>query len=163
MTPATFAQLLEQYVSLGIFVVGAALAGFSYLSWRREHARRMLVVTVGYLLFAVYGLIVFMENVLLPSRSYPVVEVLEHGAALLILAGLVVFVVFAIVLVFVLPVAGLGFDDRRELRLGRGHIVGDGCRPRGRRRGVVAVRKGREADAGDGEAEGDEGSHQRTG
>jgi len=91
MTLATTAQLLEQYVSLGIFVVATALAGFSYLAWRRERDRRMLVVAGGYAMFAVYGLIVFLEYALLPYLTYPVVEVLEHGAAILILGGLVVF------------------------------------------------------------------------
>ncbi|MEF8855977.1 MAG: hypothetical protein V5A16_01000 [Haloplanus sp.] len=50
-------------------------------------------MTGGYALFAVYGLIVFLEYVLLPFLTWPVVEVLEHGAAILILGGLAVFFV----------------------------------------------------------------------
>lgn len=91
--PITLAQLLEQYISLGIFVVGSTLAFFSYLAWRRERDRRMLVVTVGYGMFAVYGLIVFLEYLLIPYFRYDLIELVEHGAAVLILGGLLTFFV----------------------------------------------------------------------
>jgi CHASE2 domain-containing sensor protein len=87
------AQLLEQYVSLGIFVLAVALSLFSYLAWRRERDRRMRIVTFGYLLFAVYGLIVFLEYPLLPYVPYATLELLEHGSAILILGGLLAFFV----------------------------------------------------------------------
>ncbi|WP_265108278.1 hypothetical protein [Halosolutus halophilus] len=89
----TLAQQLEQYVSLGIFLLGSTLAALSFLAWRRERDRRMFVVTVGYLMFALYGLIVFLEYYLLPYFTFRTVELLEHGAALLILAGLLAFFV----------------------------------------------------------------------
>jgi len=85
------AQLLEQYISLGIFVVAAALGAFSYLAWRRERDRRMSVVTLGYAMFAVYGLIVFLEYPLLPYIPYATIELVEHGSAILVLGGLVAF------------------------------------------------------------------------
>jgi CHASE2 domain-containing sensor protein len=85
------AQLLEQYISLGIFLVAAALSTLSYLAWRRERDRRMRVVTGGYAMFALYGLIVFLEYPLLPYVPYATLELLEHGSAVLILGGLVAF------------------------------------------------------------------------
>lgn len=85
------AQLLEQYVSLGIFLVAAALSALSYLAWRRERDRRMGIVTAGYAMFALYGLIVFLEYPLLPYVPYATLELLEHGSAVLILGGLIAF------------------------------------------------------------------------
>lgn len=88
----TLAQLLEQFISLGIFLLGTTLAALSYLAWRRERDRRMVVVTVAYVLFAVYGLIVFLEYIVLVSiLPLGTVEIVEHGAAVLILAGLLAF------------------------------------------------------------------------
>ena len=87
----TIAALLEQYVSLGIFLVAGGLTVLSYQAWRREHDRSMGVVTTGYAMFALYGLIVFLEYPLLPYLGAKTVELLEHGSALLILAGLLTF------------------------------------------------------------------------
>lgn len=87
----TLAQFLEQYVSLGIFLVATGLGVLSLLAWRRERDRRMAIVTAGYAMFAVYGLVVFLEYLLLPYLSYRVVEILEHGIAILILGGLLAF------------------------------------------------------------------------
>lgn len=87
----TVAQLLEQYVSLGIFVVAATLSALSYLAWRRERDRRMATVTAGYAMFAVYGLVVALEHVLIPYVPYATLELFEHGVAVLILAGLLTF------------------------------------------------------------------------
>lgn len=87
------AQQLEQYISLGIFVLGAVLATLSLLAYRRERVRRLLVVTVAYVMFAVYGLIVFLEYFLLPYFPVSTVELVEHGAAVLILGGLLAFFV----------------------------------------------------------------------
>lgn len=89
----TLAQQLEQFISLGIFLLGLLLASLSVLAWRRERDRRMLVVSVAYGMFAIYGLVVFLEYFLLPYLSYEVVELLEHGAAVLILVGLLAFFV----------------------------------------------------------------------
>ncbi|MFB6096525.1 MAG: hypothetical protein ABEJ74_03970 [Haloferacaceae archaeon] len=89
----TLAQLLEQYVSLGIFLVAAALSTLSYLAWRRERSRRLRIVAVGYALFAGYGLLVFLEHPLLPYIPGRLLELVEHGSGLLILAGLVAFFV----------------------------------------------------------------------
>jgi len=85
------AQLLEQYVSLGIFVLAAGLSLLSFLAWRRERDRRMGIVTVGYTMFAVYGLIVFLEYPLQRFVPYATLELLEHGSAVLILGGLLAF------------------------------------------------------------------------
>ncbi|AHB67553.1 hypothetical protein HISP_15830 [Haloarcula hispanica N601] len=41
------AQLLEQYVSLGIFVLAGGLSVLSLLAWRRERDRRMRIVSSG--------------------------------------------------------------------------------------------------------------------
>ncbi|ELY67433.1 hypothetical protein [Natrinema versiforme] len=87
----TLAQQLEQTISFGIFVLGAALATLSGLAWRRERDRRMAVVAVGYLMFAIYGFVVFLEYYLLPYLSVRTVELVEHGAAALILVGLLAF------------------------------------------------------------------------
>lgn len=87
----TIAALLEQYVSLGIFLVAGALSLLSYLAWRRERDRRMGTVTTGYAMFALYGLIVFLEYPLLPYLGAETVELLEHGSSLLILTGLLTF------------------------------------------------------------------------
>ncbi|MCQ4332399.1 hypothetical protein KM295_02635 [Natronomonas sp. F2-12] len=87
----TLAALLEQYVSLGIFLVAGALSVFSYLAWRRERDSRMRIVTAGYAMFAVYGLVVFLEYPLMPYLGAETVELLEHGGAILILGGLLTF------------------------------------------------------------------------
>lgn len=88
----TLAQQLEQFISLGIFLIGSTLATLSYLAWRRERDRRMVVVTVAYGFFAIYGLIVFLEYIVLVSiLPMQTVELVEHGAAALILAGLLAF------------------------------------------------------------------------
>ncbi|SEO80944.1 hypothetical protein SAMN05216388_10204 [Halorientalis persicus] len=87
----TLAQLLEQYVSLGIFLVALGLGLLSFVAWRRERDRRMGIVTAGYAMFAVYGLVVFLEYFLLPYVPYRLVELLEHGSAILILGGLLAF------------------------------------------------------------------------
>ncbi|QFU84810.1 hypothetical protein [Natronorubrum aibiense] len=89
----TLAQQLEQIVSLGIFLLGTVLALLSALAWRRERDYRMAVVAVGYLMFAIYGFVVFLEYYLLPYFSVRTVELLEHGAAALILVGLLAFFV----------------------------------------------------------------------
>lgn len=88
---ATLAQQLEQFISLGIFVLGFALAALSWLAYRRERDRRMLTVTGAYLLFAVYGLVVFLEVFVANLVGYETAELLEHGGAVLILAGLLAF------------------------------------------------------------------------
>lgn len=85
------AQLLEQYISLGIFVVAAGLCMLSFRAWGREHDRRMALVTAGYAMFAVYGLVVFLEYVLLGYVPLGTLELLEHGSAILILGGLLTF------------------------------------------------------------------------
>ncbi|MFW5957276.1 MAG: hypothetical protein ACOCQ7_02445 [Natronomonas sp.] len=87
------ASQIEQYVSLGIMLVGFALATVSYLAWRRERERRMAIVTISFGLFALYGLIVFLEYFLLSYVSYSTVELLEHSAAIFILVGLLGFFV----------------------------------------------------------------------
>lgn len=87
----TLAQTLEQVISLGIFVLGSVLATLSLMAWRRERDRRMAIVTAAYAMFAVYGLIVFLEYLLLPYLAYPIIELIEHGAAVLILTGLLAF------------------------------------------------------------------------
>jgi len=89
----TLAQLIEQYVSLGIFILAGGLSILSVLAWRRERDSRMRIVTLGYALFAVYGLIVFLEYPLRPYIPYATLELLEHASAILILGGLLTFFV----------------------------------------------------------------------
>lgn len=85
------ASLLEQYISLGIFVLATGLSLLSLFAWRREHDRKMLVVTAGYALFALHGLIVFLEYLLVAYVPYATLELVEHGSAILILGGLIAF------------------------------------------------------------------------
>lgn len=87
----TLASLLEQYISLAIFLLAGILSGLSYLAWKRERDRRMLIVTGGYAMFGLYGLIVFLEYPLLAYFDSQTVELLEHASALLILGGLLAF------------------------------------------------------------------------
>ncbi|SEQ92804.1 hypothetical protein [Natrinema salaciae] len=87
----TLAQQLEQTISFGIFLLGAALALLSAVAWRRERDRRMAVVAVGYLMFSIYGFVVFLEYYLFPYLPVQTVELLEHSAAALILVGLLAF------------------------------------------------------------------------
>ncbi len=88
---ATLAQQLEQFISLGIFIVGFALAALSWLAYRRERDRRMRTVTAAYAMFAIYGLVVFLEYFLMGIVGYETVELLEHASAVLILVGLLAF------------------------------------------------------------------------
>lgn len=92
---ATLAQQLEQIAGLGIFVVGLALATLSFVAWRRERDRRMLVVSGAYLMFTVHGLIIFLEYFLLEYAviSFSQTELLEHASSFLVLGGLLVFFV----------------------------------------------------------------------
>ncbi|WP_231857249.1 hypothetical protein [Natronomonas moolapensis] len=53
----------------------------------------MRIVTLGYAMFAVYGLTVFLKYLLLPYLPYAPLELLEHASALLILGGLMTFFV----------------------------------------------------------------------
>jgi hypothetical protein len=53
----------------------------------------MAIVTAGYAMFAVYGLVVFLEQILLPYVPYATLELFEHGVAVLILGGLLAFFV----------------------------------------------------------------------
>jgi hypothetical protein len=85
------AELLEHYISLGIFVVAAALCALSILAWRRERDRRMGAVSSGYAMFAVYGFVVFLEPFLRPHIGYASAELLEHASAVLVLGGLLTF------------------------------------------------------------------------
>ncbi|MFB6184695.1 MAG: hypothetical protein ABEI96_09095 [Haloarculaceae archaeon] len=88
---ATLAQLLEQYLGLGTFLVAGTLTVLSAIAWRRERDRRMAIVTGAYLLFAVFGLVKFLEYLLYPYAPVGLVEVIEHGAGGLVLAGLLAF------------------------------------------------------------------------
>lgn len=88
-----FAELFEQYGSLGVFVLAAGLSVLSVLAWRRERDPRLGVVAIGYGMFAVYGLVGFLEFVLLPYVAYEVLELIEHGSTVLILTGLLSFFV----------------------------------------------------------------------
>jgi len=89
----TLSGLLEQYVSLGIFFVAGTLCALSYVAWRRERDPRMRIVAAGYVMFAVYGFVVFLEYPLLSYLGAETVELLEHASALLILGGLLTFFV----------------------------------------------------------------------
>lgn len=93
MAVVTLAQQLEQLAGLGIFVVAAALLALSMVAWRRERESRMLVVSLAYALFAVHGLIVFLEYYVLAAGIlvYDVVELVEHASSFLILFGLLAF------------------------------------------------------------------------
>ena len=89
--PIELAQLLEQYVSLGVFVAATVLCLLSVLAWRRERDLRMGMVATGYGMFAVYGLVGFLEYVLISVVDYETLELVEHASALLVLGGLLVF------------------------------------------------------------------------
>lgn len=91
----TLAQQLEQLAGLGIFVVGTALMALSLIAWRRERSSRMRTVSVAYGLFAVHGLVVFLEYYVLAAGllAYEVVELVEHASSFLVLLGLLAFFV----------------------------------------------------------------------
>lgn len=90
---ATLAQQLEQIGGLGVFVVALALATLSALAYRRERDRRMLIVTLAYASFSVYGLAVFVEYFIAQYVGFGTAELLEHASAFLILGGLLAFFV----------------------------------------------------------------------
>ncbi|MFB6130026.1 MAG: hypothetical protein ABEJ28_04290 [Salinigranum sp.] len=89
----TLAQQLEQIAGLGIFVVAFALAILSFVAWRRERQRRMLVVSFAYAMFAVNGFLLFIEYALLSFGIVPFaqVDLVEHGSSFLVLLGLLAF------------------------------------------------------------------------
>ncbi|MFB6080140.1 MAG: hypothetical protein ABEJ81_03985 [Haloferacaceae archaeon] len=89
-------------LSFGILVVGGILSVLTGLAWRRERDRKLLLVTVAYVLFALRGLAVVVGPVvemsfelqeLHPSVLVVVAEAFTHLSALLVLAGLVLFFV----------------------------------------------------------------------
>jgi uncharacterized membrane protein len=93
---------LEWVLSLGIFLVGGVLSVLCYLAWRREHDRKLLYVTVAYVLFALRGVAVlitplvekpFEEQELHPTFLGVVAELFTHLSALLVLVALVLFFV----------------------------------------------------------------------
>ena len=93
---------IEWVLSLGIFLAGCVLSLLTGLAWRREHDRKLLLVTVAYALFALRGLAVLLAPVvegplesgeLHPSVLVFVGEVSTHLSPLLVLAGLVLFFV----------------------------------------------------------------------
>jgi len=84
-------DLIEVSISFGIFLLASALSGASYVAWRRERDKRMATVTLGYVMFGVYGLVVVLEHFLVPYIAYGTLEYIEYGAAVLILTGLLTF------------------------------------------------------------------------
>ncbi|MFB6183314.1 MAG: hypothetical protein ABEI96_02060 [Haloarculaceae archaeon] len=89
-------------LSFGILFVGGVLSLLTALAWRRERDRKLLVVTVAYVLFALRGLAVvvgplvelsFEAEELHPSVVVLLAEAFTHLSALLVLAGLVLFFV----------------------------------------------------------------------
>lgn len=93
---------IEWLLSLGIFFVGAALSVLTGLTWRRERDRKLLLVTVAYVCFALRGLAVVIEPIvevsievreLHPSLLVVLAETFTHLSALLVLAGLALFFV----------------------------------------------------------------------
>lgn len=91
----TLAQQLEQLAGLGILVVSLVLAALSVVAWRRERDRRMLTVAFAYAMFAINGLVVFAEYIVLAYGLLPfdLVELVEHASSFLVLVGLVAFFV----------------------------------------------------------------------
>lgn len=79
---------IEQVASFGIFAVALLLGVLTFLAWRRERDRRMLIVTAAYALFTLRGLLVLSESFL---ASYVVAENLEHFSSFLVLFGLLLF------------------------------------------------------------------------
>ncbi|MFB6169882.1 MAG: hypothetical protein ABEJ06_01935 [Haloarculaceae archaeon] len=91
---------VEWVLSLGIFFVGTALSVLTGLAWRRERDRKLLLVTVAYLLFALRGLAVVVRPAvefslegqeLHPTALVVVAEVFTHLSGLLVLLGLGLF------------------------------------------------------------------------
>lgn len=91
MDAVALAHALERWISLAIALAAGALALLSFLAWRRERARRMGIVTGGYLLFAAFGSLVFLEHAFADLIGARGAEVVEHGASILILLGLGTF------------------------------------------------------------------------
>lgn len=81
---------LELVVSLGILLLSAGLGTLTYLTWRRERERRLAIVTVAYVLFALRGLAVVLEETFLMSVRP---ELIDHLSSLFVLLGLLLFFV----------------------------------------------------------------------
>lgn len=93
MDPFALATSFERWVSLAIALAAVALATLSFAAWRRERAPRMRIVGLGYGAFALFGLLVFGERLLVRLAGAPTAEILEHGASILVLVGLLLFFV----------------------------------------------------------------------
>ncbi|EFW92608.1 hypothetical protein ZOD2009_07059 [Haladaptatus paucihalophilus DX253] len=81
---------LELVVSLGILLLSVGLGTLTYLTWRRERERRLAIVTVAYVLFALRGLAVVLEETFLMSVRP---ELIDHLSSLFVLLGLLLFFV----------------------------------------------------------------------
>lgn len=91
MDPILLAEGFERWVSILIAITAGTLAIVSFAAWRRERAWRMLVVGIGYALFMTFGLLVALERSITRLFSFASAELIEHGASVLVLAGLLVF------------------------------------------------------------------------
>ncbi|XGI83986.1 hypothetical protein ACEU6E_01685 [Halorutilales archaeon Cl-col2-1] len=79
---------IEQVLSFGILLLSLTLGVLSFLTWRRERDKSMLIVTGAYLAFGLRGLIVFVETTL---RTTFALETVEHLSSFFIVLGLVLF------------------------------------------------------------------------
>lgn len=87
-------------LNFGILIVGFVLSILTGLAWRRERDRKLMLVTVAYVLFALRGLTVVLEPVVEisfesqevhPSLLVLLAELATHLSPLLVLTGLVLF------------------------------------------------------------------------
>lgn len=87
----TLAQLLGQYVRLGIFALAAALSLVSLPAGRRESDGRMRIVTPGDAMFRSLRTRRVFRVPVLPYSPSSSLELLDHGRANLMLGGLLLF------------------------------------------------------------------------
>ncbi len=84
-------QRIEQVGSFGILAVSAFLLFLSLQAWRREREPRMLIVTLAYGLFVLFGAVIFLETTLLGHLEFGTAELLEDSSLFLVLGGLLAF------------------------------------------------------------------------
>ncbi len=87
---AVHASDIELVVSFGILLCSLGLGTLTFLTWKRERERRLFVVTVAYVLFALRGLAVVLEETLLESVRP---ELIDHLSSVFVLLGLLLFFV----------------------------------------------------------------------
>lgn len=91
MSLLDLATRIERVASIAVFVAAGTLAYLTGRAWFRERSRRLAYVTLGYVLFAAFGLAIAIEPLFVALGAALWAEVIEHGALVLVLVGLLTF------------------------------------------------------------------------